>query len=274
MPIVGAIGAVTAARRNQARRKANSLVSDSYAVKQRAAREVARRQENTRVQKADDSCETTSTGSKQSMLSMFKQQVQETGGYLKQKQQALSQKVQKLKSGMKYENLGISVKVSRTAGSAKAATVVGAQRLGSECDTAWVQSLEQMGFEASMIEEAIHKVGGKPKNIEDILQMLLTMASSETEPCEDTGPATDLDEEEMQDLLHGAMSPRSAEEASSPLVTTECMVEPSDRELAQFLVGSAISKAARQESSRGECLTQPKHLDDAPHAVSPVRGGA
>lgn len=108
--------------------------------------------------------DTVSVDSKPSVLSMFKQQVQETGGFFKKTQQALAEKVQK----------GIKMTSNLTSGQKKEP----AEKKEDGIDPAWVSSLEQMGFEASKIHEAAAMLGAQPEHMDDLLQVLVTMHSS------------------------------------------------------------------------------------------------
>lgn len=121
---------------------------------------------------------------------MLKQQAQETGGFFKKQQQFFAEKVQK---GFKMTSILASGQKKNTNLDGKAQmndfSEVGSKQCNEsvkgKADTrvnpAWIVVLEQMGFDASQVNEAAAMLGGQPEHMDELLQVLVTMNAS-TEP--------------------------------------------------------------------------------------------
>lgn len=134
------------------------------------------------------------------MLARFKQQVQETGGFLKKQQQAFAEKVTSSKShlqqqGQKHETkicrfesipkeesrtqehpVVVSSDVTRSIVSANGG-ISKSTRLPS-VNPLWLKRAQRMGFENEQIYEALELIGGQPNTMEDLLQVLTAMNES------------------------------------------------------------------------------------------------
>jgi len=157
---------------------------------------------------------------------MFKQQVQETSGFLKKQQQALAEKVQKglnmtssIMSGQKKDvsskTTDLNHDFTPPARPSQAHATVGA------LNPAWITALEQMGFQAAKIEEAAALLGGKPQQMDDLLQVLVTMNESSAsggtaarEPVANPSPVSSLPTDSKQ------VESRSTTTRPPPLATT------------------------------------------------------
>lgn len=130
------------------------------------------------------SCETASTssvGSKPSILSQVKQQVQDTSCVFKKYRQALSKNMMKgfrSVSGTSTSS-GKEFKDQPQATSDEATTVVWASE---QSDPAWLTTVAQMGFDRSQVLEAAGSLGEQPTSsqIDDLVQVLLVMNTSKT----------------------------------------------------------------------------------------------
>jgi len=214
MPIVGSVGAIQAGHRASRRRQNNA--SSIYSSSMRAAQTPADMQllkEKraataqsplvTQVKKEPTISETasvTSMGSKSSVFSMFSKKVEETAGFIKKTQQGIAEKVQKgLNMGpsgqcskepapapttkatsdttLRKQN-DVAVDPKAAAAAKKEAAMAAHLAETKKRNAAWIQSLEQMGFERLRIQEAMAKLGGSPKQLDDIVEALLAMTTS------------------------------------------------------------------------------------------------
>lgn len=133
-----------------------------------------------------------SVDSKSSVLSVMRQQAQVTGGFVKQqvldtggllkkKQQFLLKKVQKglqMVSGTVSECHKDYLNPSQEAApnpEERQANALAAARMGFERH--WTETLERMGFEPLHIQKAMSKCRGKAEKIEDVVQELVAMAA-------------------------------------------------------------------------------------------------
>jgi Holliday junction resolvasome RuvABC DNA-binding subunit len=176
MPLAGAVGAITAANRSSRNRRTTGTCRQSVPVK--FATPAATKQANQARPdfvfhpQQRDTTETASVDSKTSILSMFKQKAEETSCFFKKQKDALAEKVQK---GMKMtSNMTPSGQRKGTEERAKPSN----PQKNVGLDPAWMEQLEQMGFEASKVHEAVAMVGGQPEQMDDLLQVLVSMHAS------------------------------------------------------------------------------------------------
>jgi len=192
MPMVGSIGAVSASQRAARRRQGTTTSMASKRTPTPATRS-----------QASDTASNASVESKSSVLSMLKQQVQETGGFMKhqvqetgglfkRKQQFLVDKVQKgfqMASGTTSENKPAPCTASEQKQPKIAAKPEEEKVKTPAVDPAaqkkakLIETLEQMGFERSHIQEAMTRLGGKAKQAEDVVQELVAMAAKAEKSC-------------------------------------------------------------------------------------------
>jgi len=205
MPIVGSVGAIQAGHRATRRRQnnASSIYTSSMrsAALQEKRAEAAQTALVNQVKKEPAISETasvTSLGSKSSVFSMFSNKVSETAGFIKKTQQGIAEKMQKgLNMGpsgqcskeptpalttkgtsdtmRKQSNAAADPKAEAAA--KKEAAVAAHLAETKKRNAAWMQTLEQMGFERPRIQEAMGKLGGSPKQLDDILEALLAMTT-------------------------------------------------------------------------------------------------
>jgi hypothetical protein len=122
------------------------------------------------------------TPSKQGMMSRLKQQVEQTGGFLKKQHQAFTDKVSKGLSQKGFKILGGRKSCEMDASDQKSqptqlrvddreATLLGK-------DSGLVATFEEMGFDKASVAEAMEILGGEPRDFDDLLQVLTVVDTS------------------------------------------------------------------------------------------------
>jgi Holliday junction resolvasome RuvABC DNA-binding subunit len=151
---------------------------------------------------------------------MFKQQVQDTSGFFKKQQQALAEKVQKgfnmtssIMSGQKKDASSKTPEQRNDFAPPDRRSHTSATGAGG-LNPAWISALGQMGFEESQVEEAAVMLGGKPDQMDDLLQVLVSMNESIT-----TGGAA-ADKPVATPSVAPVESVRSTTTLPPPLATT------------------------------------------------------
>jgi hypothetical protein len=164
---------------------------------------------------------------KPSMMSRFKQQLEQTGGFFKKQQHAFIDKVSKglNQKGLHFFGGKTSGEKNDAPEQAFQATPLCADEndailaaKDSCLDTDWAARLEQMGFDRASVVEAVQILGGQPRDMDELLQVLAVMSTrKEHADIEMCGTSSNAPNVEADDEICAAYS--NASDASSKSTT-------------------------------------------------------